>query len=59
MPAQSHHILLDINITVWFDFDRNEKVVATPGWVLLSEALSDSITKPIIMTMYDFNEKGS
>ena len=33
MPAQSHHILLDINDTVWFDFDRNENVVATPGWV--------------------------
>ena len=33
MPAQSHHILLDINDTVWFDFDKNEKVVATPGWV--------------------------
>ena len=39
MPAQSHHILLDINDTVWFDFDKNEKVVATPGWVFSKRSL--------------------
>lgn len=39
MPAQSHHILLNINNSVWFDFDSNKDVVATPGWVFSKKSV--------------------